>query len=599
MHRFQLSFTILLISLLFSSSASMAQQGTELQQIETVDPYTTKRKIRGAEILATKAVDVAYVDIAEQIYRHMTSRTDPVDIPAIHETSEFKIILIGDGDRFSDLPHYQGQGRMIDRAAGLGGQIGEFYIGVRVGIPHALVHEIGHGIYHSGIQFDETGGESDLEKWHNERTQAKYKMDFEDAVNKHGQDLIHEVLLAPENTFSSRLANAWKNAQIKKLWSGTYAGSEPNEYWAEGVTMWFRAYSDIEGDSREYLRKQDSKLYELCRSIFPETDWKPADAVEAAKADVRFDNFHDGDQEGDGRSEEQIKDEIEEILSELDRNGDGKIQLTEVPDDMREDVEQADTNEDGHISREELARAVEEMNGEKRGEQDGRDRRSQKQLESDVDEHFRELDSNDNGKIERAEVPKQLLGRFDAVDTDKNKVVTRDELIRSLDAENAGQESIGRESDRDDEQEDGEDDIDEMFSQLDRNEDGKLQRKEVPTENHADFDAADANENGVVSLDELRAALSQDEVHDNDEDESEFNVTDEINVTLRELDTNEDGKIQKTEVPTQLLSRFEKVDSNGDEVVTVDELRDSLASDPNEHDKSSPETGQRQEKRHF
>ena len=51
---------------------------------------------------------------------------------------------------------------------------------------------------------------------------------------------IHGVGLASvDPTFSARLRKAYKDAMAKGLWKGTYAASNPGEYWAEAVQSWF------------------------------------------------------------------------------------------------------------------------------------------------------------------------------------------------------------------------------------------------------------------------------------------------------------------------------------------------------------------------
>ena len=67
MNHSHLKITILLLAILIFSSFAFAQQKSGSQENTTEDPCVIKRKIQGAEILATKAVDKAYVDIAEEV----------------------------------------------------------------------------------------------------------------------------------------------------------------------------------------------------------------------------------------------------------------------------------------------------------------------------------------------------------------------------------------------------------------------------------------------------------------------------------------------------------------------------------------------------
>lgn len=259
--------------------------------------YAKSLDVHGVSILATEDVDDEYLYIAARVYDHMTSKAEPYDMRAAHRASGFRILLIHPDGRFLDLPEYEGEDEELEQAGGLGGCIGEFFISLRVGSPHVLVHELGHGIYHSAIQFLETGGADDEGAWYEERVRAVHGMGFEEAIEALGEEEIHEVLLAPEGTFSADLARAWRHADREGLWEDEYAGTEPNEYWAEGVALWFRTLRLTEGDPRAFLREHDRGLYDLCARIFPDEDWTPDDARVASEGGV---HFEDDDEEADG-----------------------------------------------------------------------------------------------------------------------------------------------------------------------------------------------------------------------------------------------------------------------------------------------------------
>lgn len=262
--------------------------------------YARSREVHGVPILATAAVDEAYVHVAASIYEHMTSSTGLLDIADAHRDAGFRILLLTEQERFLDLPEYFGQDEEIEQAGGLGGSIGEFFIGVRVGSPHALIHELGHGIYHSAIQFRETGGARDEEAWYEERVRAVHGLELEQAFDEFGEGEIHEVLLAEPGTFSADLAEAWRNADSKGLWEGAYGSTEPNEYWAEGVALWFRAWRPDDRDPRVMLAQHDPQLHALCRRVFPETDWDPQDAWAGLGAVVPFEDEADPWPRSDG-----------------------------------------------------------------------------------------------------------------------------------------------------------------------------------------------------------------------------------------------------------------------------------------------------------
>lgn len=76
----------------------------------------------------------------------------------------------------------------------------------------------------------------------------------------------------------------------------------------------------------------------------------------------------------------------------------------------------------------------------------------------------------------------------------------------------------GIEQSQGEEEPEGEESVEALMQQLDRNKDGKLQRTEVPKSNHNEFDAADVNGDDVVTLGELKAAFQRDEVDENPQD---------------------------------------------------------------------------------
>ncbi len=105
----------------------------------------------------------------------------------------------------------------------------------------------------------------------------------------HAEDiLIHEfahtihlvglVLNYPD--FNDRLRELLDDARSKGLWKDTYAETNIEEYWAEGVQTWFNVNATVpEPDglhnhigTRDQLRDYDPGLYELLKEFFPDTD---------------------------------------------------------------------------------------------------------------------------------------------------------------------------------------------------------------------------------------------------------------------------------------------------------------------------------------
>lgn len=99
--------------------------------------------------------------------------------------------------------------------------------------------------------------------------------------------LIHEFAHAihamglnrVDPSFDDRLREAWAGAKEQGLWRGTYAITNPGEYWAEGVQSWFddnRANDALHNrvDTRAELVDYDPELAALCREVFGDGGWR-------------------------------------------------------------------------------------------------------------------------------------------------------------------------------------------------------------------------------------------------------------------------------------------------------------------------------------
>ena len=85
--------------------------------------------------------------------------------------------------------------------------------------------------------------------------------------------LIHELAHALHQMaivhvhpgFQDRLDECFEMAIKEKIWEGTYASTNPFEYWAEGVQSWFDTNRENDHDhgtidTREELQKSDPRL---------------------------------------------------------------------------------------------------------------------------------------------------------------------------------------------------------------------------------------------------------------------------------------------------------------------------------------------------
>ncbi|MFT7665566.1 MAG: Ca2+-binding EF-hand superfamily protein [Planctomycetota bacterium] len=434
--------------------------------------YAKQLELHGVSIQATSGVDDEYLYIAAMVYEHMTSRSVPYDLRELHRQSGFRILLLTEDEKFGDLPDYPDDDDELEQAGGLGGSIGEFYIGVRVGSPHTLVHELGHGIYHSAIQFQETGGARDEEGWYEERVESELGLGLDEAVEKYGEEEIHEVLLAPAGTFSADLAVAWRNAVANGLWEDEYAGSEPNEYWAEGVAFWFRAYETDADDPRAYLAERDPMLHALCATIFPDTNWTPADAKTSGDAGVHFSD--------DSEARWQLGDPVrfDDVFSALDRDGNGELNPFEAAEAMLMIGAEADQDSDGVLAQSEWRSFFEER------------------LRGDVEERievFEQFDFDGDGRLMLDQMPGELRAYASAADENGDGVLTLEELL-AADLPDDGSFML-------------EGEVDDFLSEVDHDGDGSFELNDLPepqrTEYTEDFREMDLDQDGFVTREEL------------------------------------------------------------------------------------------------
>ena len=91
---------------------------------------------------------------------------------------------------------------------------------------------------------------------------------------------IHEMGLNKiDGEFDRRLKAAYEQAMSEGLWKSTYASTNRNEYWAEGVQSWFdtnrppdRDHNHV--DTREELKEYDPRLAALAAEVFGDGEWR-------------------------------------------------------------------------------------------------------------------------------------------------------------------------------------------------------------------------------------------------------------------------------------------------------------------------------------
>jgi cyclophilin family peptidyl-prolyl cis-trans isomerase len=180
------------------------------------------------------------------------------EILRVMATNNARLVVMAHNEYTTDVPEHANRAPKIfwdRRARGLGGRVcscGEENLLGFPGDPYAseniLIHEFGHAIANVGMRAIDPG-------------------------------------------FRERLREAYEQARKAGLWERTYAGSNVEEYWAEGVQDWFdnNRRNDAQHNhvaTRSALKQYDPPLAALCAEVFGEIPWryqKPAERPSSQK----------------------------------------------------------------------------------------------------------------------------------------------------------------------------------------------------------------------------------------------------------------------------------------------------------------------------
>ncbi len=82
-----------------------------------------------------------------------------------------------------------------------------------------------------------------------------------------------------DKTFDGRLRKAFREATENGQWAGTYAGTNAEEYFAEGTQSWFDDNRENDAlhnhvNTRAELLEYDPPLAELCREVYGDGEWR-------------------------------------------------------------------------------------------------------------------------------------------------------------------------------------------------------------------------------------------------------------------------------------------------------------------------------------
>lgn len=251
------AFLALTASVFSGEVTSIPDSEKERLELNT-EFYQKYLSFRGFPIVASEKVsDYAFYEAAYLMEKMLGDRQDLLD--AMTE-QKIRLAIMAPSEYTTDIPEHsdlEPKSYWDRRARGLGAtkirpavSVGEENLLGYRGDPYAaesiFVHEFAHVIHEMGIRNIDPG-------------------------------------------FQKRLELVFGRAALKGLWRGKYAGTNPSEYWAEGVQSWFDTNRENDFDhnhvnTREELKEHDPELASLIEEFLGDGQWrykKPADREQA------------------------------------------------------------------------------------------------------------------------------------------------------------------------------------------------------------------------------------------------------------------------------------------------------------------------------
>jgi Ca2+-binding EF-hand superfamily protein len=169
------------------------------------------------------------------------------------------------------------------------------------------------------------------------------------------------------------------------------------------------------------------------------------------------------------------------FMKRFDRNKDGVVEVAELPAPMQKWLGKADTDGDGKLSEAELRAHADTMKKQ----------------------HFARMDKNSDGALSADEVGERKWKHLETADADKDGRVTQSELDQAF---ASGKMRMMRDKKFGGERGARGEGHGRWIQKMDANQDGALTADEVGAEKWSRISVADADGDGKVTFDELKAA---------------------------------------------------------------------------------------------
>jgi Ca2+-binding EF-hand superfamily protein len=261
------------------------------------------------------------------------------------------------------------------------------------------------------------------------------------------------------------------------------------------------------------------------------------------------------------------EDGVDNVFGIYDMNHDGVLTLDEIPDAGI--FAKMDANKDGKITKEEMA-AFLNLKPEPKKEGKGPEGKGEKPeaqkseaapvpeprtIKERVDDLFRRYDKDQDGKIQRSEMPGASDEQWQKYDRTRDDALNRREATRYVEDQLAAAKRRPR--------------PDNFMDLFDMNRDKKVTRKEYDGPGQY-FRQYDVNKDDVVTEDELRMPTM---VQTRPQDEMDVDGPTALpkQGLLARYDANKDDRITPDELKAENI--FRRLDKNGDGILSGPELR--------------------------